>query len=830
MNSDFTWVPIYNKIAYKLLDFKNNRTALVNLMYEILEELNLFNEKDEKNCNLDKYKGVRCKYDDIDPFSFMNRLALYNFDNRKNIIRKFQEKTGMKIEIPEDFDGVPSVNAQKSCMIEFKDDRKPNDINEFWDFFETALKYSETQTKELEDQFIIYYDKLLDKPNCKFNVSICLFRMNANYYLNLDSTNREFLYQKFGLKIDYCPNGSAYLILMRKIKEIINNSLEFDSLVDFSNKANVIREKNPKKMETKKYWLYSPGENAIYWNDCLKNNIMVIGWDNLGDLYNYKNDDEIYNSIKENYQKENPMNDNCACIDFLRNMNIGDIVIAKTGAKTLLGYGVVESDYYFDSNREKFKHTRRVKWIKKGKWTNSIVRNVLKTLTDITQYSGYPEQLMNIIDNNIINTNNINYFWLNANQKIWSFSDIKVGDIVEYTAINEIGNKRRIYQNFIDAKKGDLVIGYESSPIKCIVALLIVEEELNNNIIKFKKIEQLINPISFKEIKEQKELQNMEFIKNGQGSLFRLEKEEYEIIIDMLRDLNPKTINKYEDYDKEKFFNDVYIDEQKYYEIENLLKRKKNIILQGAPGVGKTYMAKRLAYSLMEEKNNDRIEFVQFHQSYSYEDFIEGYRPTEDGNFELTKGVFYNFCKKAENDSENKPYYLIIDEINRGNLSKIFGELLMLIENDKRENTILTLAYSKVKFTVPKNLYIIGMMNTADRSLAIIDYALRRRFSFVDIIPAFENSTFKRYQKSVNNKYLNKVIDNIKILNKEIKNDQSLGEGFVIGHSYFCDLKNNCSTAEIKSIITYDIIPMLKEYWFDEENKVEEWKAKLLED
>ena len=172
---------------------------------------------------------------------------------------------------------------------------------------------------------------------------------------------------------------------------------------------------------------------------------------------------------------------------------------------------------------------------------------------------------------------------------------------------------------------------------------------------------------------------------------------------------------------------------------------------------------------------------------------------------------------------------MIIDEINRGNISKIFGELLMLIEEDKRGQS-LTLTYSKKKFFVPKNLYIIGMMNTADRSLAILDYALRRRFSFVDVLPAFDNETFIKYQRIVNNQKLNHVIDLVKILNKEIEEDPSLGKGFMIGHSYFCGLDNNCNNETIKSIIKYDILPMLKEYWFDDDSKVENWSNKLFEE
>lgn len=413
------------------------------------------------------------------------------------------------------------------------------------------------------------------------------------------------------------------------------------------------------------------------------------------------------------------------------------------------------------------------------------------------------------------------YWWLNANPKIWSFSDLAVGEQQSYTLYNDNGNKRRIFQNFLDAKAGDMVIGYESNPVKQVVAIGRVSAEQDGQQIYFEKVEGLTSPIDYQTLKSFSELEKMEYFVNPQGSLFKLTKGEYEFIYDVIREENPvASVEKVDKYTKEDFLDEVYMTENRYNMLVSVLKNKKNIILQGAPGVGKTFAAKRLAYSMMGEKDENRIEFVQFHQNYSYEDFMMGYKPVNDG-FELKYGIFYHFCQKAANHPD-KEYFFIIDEINRGNMSKIFGELLMLIERDYR-GTKATLAYNGLSFTVPKNLYIIGMMNTADRSLAMIDYALRRRFSFFDIEPGFDSEGFMKYQEELNNETFSLLVSKVKELNKEISLDKSLGKGFCIGHSYFCG-QTECSDEWLHAIVDYDILPMLSEYWFDDTGKLQRWE------
>ena len=307
-----------------------------------------------------------------------------------------------------------------------------------------------------------------------------------------------------------------------------------------------------------------------------------------------------------------------------------------------------------------------------------------------------------------------------------------------------------------------------------------------------------------------------------------------EIVIDAEPEVPPEASAAPPDsYSTEQALAGLFLRKRRFREILDGMRSRRNLILQGPPGVGKTFIAKRIAWCLIGRQEDRSIETVQFHQSYAYEDFVQGYRPTRKGGFSRRDGVFFQFCERAA-ENPGAPHVFIIDEINRGNLSRIFGELLMLLEADKRgPGHAIRLTYQEEgeSFCVPENMYVLGLMNTADRSLAMVDYALRRRFAFEDLEPQF-GGKFQRYlkDKGVARPLIGRIEREMKELNEKIRTDEDLGHGFEIGHSYFVPNveeppDENWRRHQVRS----QILPLLREYWFDRKDEVATWEKRLLD-
>lgn len=625
--------------------------------------------------------------------------------------------------------------------------------------------------------------------------------------------------------------------------------------------------------ESRNYFKFSPGSQASEWSIFFKEGIIAVNYTNLklGDISNYSSQEALNEAagLPTTSQSNNTWN-----LWLFKTANIGDIVFVNKGVNTCIGIGIIEGTYYYDKTSNGFNHKRKINWLtdKVYQYKNDTLKGY-KTLFRpdtfsptkvweflLNEYARMYPELVSVFDKNKIIYNikqsstqilsgtseedteittedePINFWWINANPEIWSISNYSEGQRQTYTTHNEKGNKRRIYKYFEAIKPGDLIIGYESTPTKQIKAIYELTKGIHNTEngeeIEFELVEKLEIPIHWNDLKNNPALQDCEVFINNQGSLFKLTEEEYDIIREVIDNKNIITekLLQSSNIKKYKFSDDIdkpFISETDFLQTVSLLKKKKNIILQGSPGVGKTFIARKLAYEIMQEEKDANIEMVQFHQSYSYEDFIQGIRPTQKGGFDLRDGIFYSFCQRALAHPD-RPFFFIIDEINRGNLSKIFGELMMLIEADKREEKFaLKLTYAedeKDRFYVPQNLYIIGTMNTADRSLAIVDYALRRRFAFVTLKPEYgENFRSFLSSKGLSVAMIEHICSSVIKVNNIIKDDINLGEGFQIGHSYFCTyIQEEDENNWWNEILNFELKPLLEEIWFDDSPKVAE--------
>ena len=666
------------------------------------------------------------------------------------------------------------------------------------------------------------YQKVLDVEYGKFGKALqwkIAFLYNPDRFLPIYQTDVIFKACKaLGMNVENSSLAEQYEFLYNS-KPVNLNTIDYANLL--------YKEYSEKISETAvKYWVAAPGPGASEWDYFVKQGIYALGWNELGDLREFDDKADLNEEllIAKRNSNSDRKNDALALWNIANEIKPGDVVFAKRGLHEYIGYGVVKSSYTYNASDEQYPHQIEVDWKKQGSWTAEY-QIVKKTLTEITKYKEYVQQLIDLIIKEIpiiesTGYQNISHYWLNANPKIWKIADFEIGQHQSYTAYNDKGNKRRMFDCFESIKPGDLIVGYESSPsmkvsaiFECTAALHEDENEVHR--IEF-KIERFLNrPIAWEDLIQVKDFKDAEVVKNNQGSLYPLTQTQFDAILSLEYDSNlPK-------YNLENLKSDSFVNDEQLEKIIATLEHKKNVILQGPPGTGKTFVAKKLAYALMGERDDSRIEMVQFHQSVSYEDFIQGYRPTEEGSFKLKNGIFYKLCARALKNPE-KPYFLIIDEINRGNLSKIFGELLMLIENDKRSpEYAINLMYSDAeesRFYVPKNVHIIGTMNTADRSLAVVDYALRRRFAFFTLRPEFQGK-FKKYLNSRG--VANEMIDNIvKSLNKlNVTISDELGVGFEIGHSFFTPTDNLKFNEDwYKGIIEFEIIPLLQEYYFDDDS------------
>lgn len=827
MPNQFKWIDFYTEFATKLMEYKNDRKELIRKLQNVYSAIGI---------KLPKL-GRQDVPVDIDPFTVFGLFNKGITDaNRISILGGIKSEFAIRSSVPDNFEGIPVLNNLKATFYYFEGDREEHDIGHLWSVFETALNFAESDNEETRRLFAEAYDKVLSQKGIRWNITMALYWIRPYAFINLDSRNRWFLTNpehmtaeviEVAAAMKAVPAAARYLEVRDKCAAALRTgNYKYKSFPELSYTAwHVSEEANQREKEAAKSG---------------KSNAAFLRWFGpvitaLRDLGSSATPSETRKKIIENEQLTEEE------VSATRGKN----AVNKFENEVAFARSYLVKGGYIDNSVT-------------GIWAlteKGMTVDMTDELAAELFKSGISDMTARRKEKNALGDADVEtvHYWLYAPGEGASMWDdfyengimglgwYELGDLNTYTTKEEMKEKMKeiyggessyknsvhaVWQFVHDLKPGDIVFAKKGRSE--ILGRGVVESDYEYdedhegeypNIRRVKWIQK--GNWQSEGMLVMKTLTDVTDYPDFVGKILALFENEAED-----KEEEVTTVN-YLPYTMKQFLDEVYIDEESYHTLVGLLHNKMNIILQGAPGVGKTFIAKRLAYSIMGVKDVERVMMVQFHQGYSYEDFIMGFRPSASG-FELKKGAFYNFCKRAEVDNEND-YFFIIDEINRGNLSKIFGELFMLIENDKRgSKNKLQLLYSDEMFYVPDNVYIIGMMNTADRSLAMLDYALRRRFAFFDLKPGFSSKGFQAYQAGLNNRKFDSLIQCVERLNKKIASDESLGEGFCIGHSYFCNISpDELNGTKLSDIVKYELLPMLKEYWFDEPARIEEWSDNL---
>ncbi len=668
---------------------------------------------------------------------------------------------------------------------------------------------------------------------------------------NSNAGNRD-IFEYLGIEIEKRESLEYYIANCRKVKEFRDKNFKFKNYRILDMEARNLGSPDNEKTEQnnswnknnngKRYWLYSPGNDAEDWEEQYNNGIIAIGKDAIGDLKVFKSKEEMRKKMQEIIApQKNPTQSANTSWQFIHVMKPGDIVFAKKGRRTIIGRGIVSGDYKFDSNRIHHKNIRNIQWTHKKTCNFSEELFAMKTLTNITNDSELIKKIENSFNNNEDNevkNNNTKIITNYLNTILYGppgtgktyntvIKAIEIIDkyCIEYDDDGNVINYDEVKEEFDKAKKEGKIefitfhqsYAYEEfiEGIKPVVSndFECENDEINNNgEIKYKIDEGVFKRICNKAITAKLKKDNS--IKD----LIRSDASVWKVTI--------------RDVVKQDCFgnNRVRID----YDFETKEAKKFNELIDKGDIILSTNGSRSKINGIAIVNNDEAIKLDSSEDQTSRDviwlvkDIDENITELNDNKL-LSRNTFSrvpsmkasNILKltldlngKKENKSNDKsePYVLIIDEINRGNISKIFGELITLIEEDKRESFSVRLPYSHEEFTVPKNLYIIGTMNTSDRSIASIDIALRRRFTFKEMMPDDSKIDDNNNIKISENLYLKTVFNT---LNKRIK--LLLDRDHQIGHSYFMNIG---SIENLKSVWFNCVMPLLNEYFYNDWEKL----------
>ncbi|HUA37926.1 MAG TPA: AAA family ATPase [Candidatus Sulfopaludibacter sp.] len=860
--TSFSWKPLYVELASVLLTWRLRQSELIAILHTAKDQLVPVGSLQDEGEN-----GKTFPLQVIDPFTF---FAFFNRkirdEHRVKLLTIIKDNLALASQLPTDFEGLPIMNPQKSWFFSFQKDREPEAIDTLWDFAKAIVE----QSPDAVPGELFARARAIRQVGLA-NLTMGLFWMRPEQYMAVDKRNRALLKSR-GVEVEV-PDWPSYLHLLEEVKNKFPgvswpalSRLAYEGHENDEDENGDADENEASESygfsDARRVWKIAPGEKAYLWEQFRDQGYIGIGWLQDQDLRQYKDTAALEHAMETN----NEGTASARCMNwFLRDIKPGHIVVANKGLDKIVGIGVVTGGYEYNPDLAnttdmEYPHLRKVDWrIKKpvdsptsfGQITiTKLSDDKLEQIKDAYR-KAYPDdaELLTAIAslgtvpklgaNSHLNTsrfdmkrglnwifygppgtgktwsalhevrrlllaknigqkeafqyasaleqNNIaelqrlvallegsgesreiRYWWVSANPSEWSWDEL-------FRKKAESFRRGKIQRNYEAIAEGDIVFGYASSPKQELTTIARVKRLVpdgESQTFELEPLQRIEFPVNWAELKKHTTLKQSEPIRHrAQGTLFKLEESEAS-------------------------------------DLERLLREKGNDL--------KFSVTARPRY----------LEFVTFHQSFSYEDFVEGLRPVSDaeGNihYEVKDGVFKRMCRRAQQDSAHI-YALVIDEINRGNISKVFGELITLIEPDKRLNSAseikVTLPYSPpedAEFGVPPNLLIVGTMNTADRSIALLDVALRRRFTFVEVMPRPELLSGANETGVPLDKLLTTINRKLEVL---------LDRDHQIGHSYFMGLNN---LQDLQFAFEHKIVPLLQEYFYGDGEKLQALLGKEL--
>ncbi len=803
----FTWVPVYKEIVRYLTGMKERQFELIDLLKNI--GVTGFKDYDETG---------EIELDEIDPLTFFSYLNKYGPKKRIALLQMLAKEIGATVEVEDDF-GLPSSQAQQVWFFPFKKDRLNGEIDRLWQFFFDAVEH-----KISDDQF---EDILTIISIGKAKLTEAMFYIDPENYLPIDSPVKYYFENELGIDSSFSSftEYKSLLDTVKTKKSLPFYEISYESWKMVEEKPSVKKSKPIIQPETgKRYWLYAPGSQASRWDEFYNLGIMAIGWDKLGDLNQYKSKTEIAEKLQDLSEESGSKKNNAtANYDFRSRIAIGDIIIVKKGRSELLGYGTVSSEYYFDESRERYKHCRKVDWKKKGSWQvdGSLA---LKTLTDITPYHSdnpdyefYFETLMSIMegDTDLQPEFPLNLIVYGPPGTGKTYNSIKkAAEILEKRVIDDYDEALDIFNRNLGGRIRFITFHQNYSYEDFIQGLR--PDIGKNSTLRFERRDGIFTMAAVDALFEYyREYKKLEHHEDGDSVL-----NAREVYLDYIENLKTNDAREFDTISGSTIILDN-INENNNLEFRH--KERSRSYLVSSTRLLKLYDAYP-DISMIGNINNDIREVIGGCNATAYwvalKDFIAFYNKHKtvttdslqseldeisyEDKKQLLSTIELQELRKVTADSVDK-YVIIIDEINRANISRVFGELITLIERDKRSHgkiPLKTLLPSGEEFIVPSNLYIVGTMNTADKSIALLDIALRRRFHFEPMYPLYEIEGTEIFDADI----LQRI--NSQIIEKK-------GYDFQIGHSYFMG-----DDIDIIDRMNNYVIPLLLEYFMNDESEV----------